>query len=139
VHRAALVGREPVAVHIHDVHVAGAYGDALFDDARAFVHQRVQQPVEDFLIGDLTALDGKMARYRLDERHHLRVRGARASLVTVEALTRLLTASSLAHQALEDRRAALIGRQPAARGDSQAQIVPGDAPYRQCPDRGREV
>src|SRR5256885_15273820 len=84
----------------------------LFDDARAFVHQRVQQPVEDFLIGDLTALDAKIARYRLDERHHLRVRGARASLVTVEALTRLLTEPSLAHQALrsEERRVGKEGR-----------------------------
>src|SRR5437762_10972447 len=78
---AALVGREPVAVHIHDVHVAGAYGDALFDDARAFVHQRVQQPVENFLIGDLTALDAKIARYRLDQRQHCRVRRDRKSVV----------------------------------------------------------
>src|SRR5207248_8179202 len=119
--------------------VAGAYGDALLDDARAFVHQRVQQPIENLLIGDLTALNAKIARHPLDERQHLRVRDARASLVAVEALTRLLTQPSLAHQALHDRRPALIGREPAALADSQAHVVAGQVPYRQRPHRETET
>src|SRR3979411_678530 len=57
VHRAPIVCREPITVHVHDVHVAGANGDALLHDARALVHQRVQHPIEHFLIRDLAPLD----------------------------------------------------------------------------------
>ena len=44
VHRPALQRREAVAVAPHDVDVAGAVGDALLEDPRALVDQRIWTP-----------------------------------------------------------------------------------------------
>src|SRR5580658_117087 len=123
-HRAAPVGGKPIAVDVHDIDVTRANGDALIEDAGAFVDQRVQQPVEDLLIRHAAPLDAQLARDALDERRHLRIGNARAPVVAVEALAALLTQAPGGHQMLEDRRPALIGRELACLADRKPHIIP---------------
>jgi len=48
-HRPTAMRGESVAIHINDVDVHRAQGDAIFQNARAFIDQRIHHPVEDFL------------------------------------------------------------------------------------------
>ncbi len=138
-HRSAAVGREAVAVHVDHVDIPGTDGDALVDDARALVDERVQQPLENLLVGYRPALDAELARYRLDERRDLRVGDARASLVAVETPAALLAEAALRHQPLEDRRPALIRGQAAALADHEADVVAGEVAHRERSHREAET
>ena len=60
-HGAAAVDREAVAGDVDHVDVAGAGGDALLEDARAFVDQRVHAALDDFLVADLARRDAQLA------------------------------------------------------------------------------
>src|SRR5687767_15076123 len=58
-HRAAAPDREAVAGEVDHVDVAGLAGNAVFQDVRAFVHQRIDQALHDFLVGDLARRDAE--------------------------------------------------------------------------------
>ncbi len=47
-HGAAAIGRESVAIEVDDVDIDGAQGESFFEDARAFVDQRVDAAIDDF-------------------------------------------------------------------------------------------
>src|ERR1700680_363439 len=129
VHGASLVCRKPVTVYVHHVDVAGAQGDSLLHDARALVDQRMQQPIENLLIRYLPPRDAQIARYALDERGHLRIGYASATLVAIEAPAGLLPEAALRDQALENRRPALVGRKLASPADQKADVVAREVPY----------
>src|SRR5215471_15885779 len=48
-HRAATIGGETVAVDINDIDIHGAKCGAVFEDAGAFVHQRVDTAIDNLL------------------------------------------------------------------------------------------
>ena len=52
-HRPAAVDREAVAHQVHDVDVRGALRDLLLEDRGTLVDERVDEPVDDFLVVDL--------------------------------------------------------------------------------------
>src|SRR5579864_2520485 len=131
VHRTSAPRGEAVAVDIYDVDIAGAQGDSFLEDLRALVDERMQQPIEDLFIGDGTALDPELARDLLDEGDDCRVADASASLVAVEALAGFLAEPAIGDQPLENRREALIGREPAPLADEEADIVAGKVAYRE--------
>src|SRR6185369_3910078 len=56
-HRPAAVGREAVAGEVDHVDVGSAQRDAFLEDVGRLVHQRVDQPLDDFLVGNLPGLD----------------------------------------------------------------------------------
>src|SRR5690349_3817162 len=56
-HRPAAVGREAVAGEVNHVDVRGAQRDAFLEDLRAFVDQRVDEALHDFLVGNRSRLD----------------------------------------------------------------------------------
>ena len=80
VHRASAPCRKTVAVDINDVDVAGPLRDALFDDAHAFVDQRIDQAIDDFIVGYVATLDAKRRRLALDDLQYRRVAGVFACL-----------------------------------------------------------
>ncbi len=130
-HRSPLVGRKAVAVHVHHIDVTGAQRDALGEDAGTLVDQRVQQPLGDLGIVYDTAADAEFARHLLDERGDFGVGHAVAALVAVEAAAALLPEAPGGHQALQDRRPALVGGELASLADLPADVVAGQIPHRQ--------
>src|SRR5438105_14458007 len=111
VHRTAPPGGEAVAVDVHDIDVARAQRNALLHDARALVDQRMQQPLENLLVGDAAPLDAELARDLLDERHHLGVGDARAAFVTVVAAARLLAEPASGDEPLERSEERRVGKE----------------------------
>src|SRR5258708_15605754 len=61
-HGPAPMRGETVAVEIDDVDVHGTERDAFFEESRAFVHQRVDAAVDDFLRGNLALRDAGFGR-----------------------------------------------------------------------------
>src|SRR3990170_7388461 len=72
-HRAAAVDRPAVAVDPDDVDIARANGDLLLEDLRALVHHRVEQPLEDLLVGDRATLEALLSGDLEDDLLDLRV------------------------------------------------------------------
>ena len=99
-HRPAAETRKAVAVDVDDVDVAGAQRDAFLEDLRAFIDQRVNATLEDFLVADLAALDARLLRGFDDKVFDdgIRNRIAVARFVTIPAGTRFLAeAAKFAH------------------------------------------
>src|SRR6202007_1712706 len=69
-HRAAAVRQKAVAGEVHHVDVGGAQRDALLEDVRAFVGERVHAPRDDLLVGNLARLDADLLPVVLQERLH---------------------------------------------------------------------
>ncbi len=96
-HRAAVVGREAVAVDEDDVLVAGAQRDALFEQVGADVGQGEEQALHDLLVGDLARRDAQALGLLGEERFDLgrALRLAVALVVVVEAGAGLLAPALL--------------------------------------------
>src|SRR6185437_14595464 len=131
VHRATLVGRKSVPVHEHHVDVTRAHRNALFEYARALVHQRMQQAIQDFRLRQRPPCDPLLRRHGLDQLQDLRIGAASTALVTIEALAALLPQPPGGDEPLQNRRAALIGGQLTALADEQPDIVAGQVAHRQ--------
>src|SRR5438045_226809 len=58
-HGPAAPSREAVAVDINEIDVGRAVCDAVLEDARAFVDQRVNRALDDLLVSDRTAPDAR--------------------------------------------------------------------------------
>src|SRR6202008_3976896 len=107
--------------------------DALLEDARPLVDERMQQTVEDLLVRDLAPPQTELTRYPLAERGHLRIDDAGAPVVAVEALAAFLAEPAGGHDALEDRRPALIGGELSGFAGQENHILPGQIPHRERP------
>src|SRR5215468_1446857 len=132
-HRATLVSGKAVAVHVHHIDVRGADRDPFLENACAFVDEWVQQAFENLLIWNRAPADAELARDLLDEGGYLRIDDARTPLVAVETLAALLPQPAAGHDALEDRRPALIRRQLAALANEEAHIVAGQIAHGERP------
>src|SRR5262245_17709688 len=77
-HRATSVDRPAVSVHPDDIDVAGPDGDLLLQDLGALVYHRVEQALEDLLVGDVTPGDALRRRHVDDDLLHLGVGDRRA-------------------------------------------------------------
>src|SRR5258708_39748198 len=73
-HRPAAMRRKAVAVEIDYVDVASTKRDAFFEQPRAFVHQRVNATVDNFLGGNLALWDAGFGRPTADECREFRIR-----------------------------------------------------------------
>ena len=51
-HGTTKIGREAIAIDVDDINIAGALGNAFFQNFGSFVHQGVHQPLDDFLTAD---------------------------------------------------------------------------------------
>src|SRR6185503_193740 len=91
-HRPAAVGRKAVAGEVHHVDVGGAQRDAFLEDLRALVDERVDQPLDDLVVGDLARVDAVVFPVLRDQLVDLRIgdRLAVAGLIEVPALAGLL-------------------------------------------------
>src|ERR1700740_1847002 len=58
-HGAAAISGKPIPVEINDVDVYGAQGVALFQDSRAFIYERVDQAIHNFVLADLALWDAR--------------------------------------------------------------------------------
>src|SRR4051794_24149141 len=94
VHRAAAPGRETVAVEPDHVDVPRSRRDALFEDARAFVDHRIDQPLDDFFLGNIAPFYAEPHRGIDDQLLDLRIGARRAALVEIEALAGLLAVAA---------------------------------------------
>src|SRR5208283_754182 len=56
-HRAAAMGREPVAAQVDDIDVRGPLGDAFLQEAGSLVDQSIDAAFDDLGIGDLAGRD----------------------------------------------------------------------------------
>src|SRR6056300_124775 len=90
-HRAATVGRETIAVHIHYVDIARALRNALFDDLAAFTNERFDQPGDNFLVRNIASPDPEFGCGFFDDLVNLRA-GCRIPVfvIGVETGARLL-------------------------------------------------
>src|SRR5262249_61043571 len=59
-HRAASIDRPAVAIDPDDIDVAGANGDLLLEDLGAFVDHRIEQALQDLLVGDRPTRDAHL-------------------------------------------------------------------------------
>src|SRR5262245_25794210 len=105
-HGSAPVHGPAVAVHPDDVDVAGPDGQLLLEDLGPLIDHRVEQALEDLLVGDEAPDDAHVGRDLGDDLFHLgvRLRRAVAPLVAVVAGPRLLAEATHLAQAISHRR-----------------------------------
>ena len=63
VHWAAFGRWESIAEHINNIDIAWPLRNALFEDKRAFVNQRIQTALQYFLVAYLTLLNTQGSRF----------------------------------------------------------------------------
>src|SRR5436190_17202137 len=103
-HRAASIDGPAVAVHPDDVDVAGAEGHLLVEDLGALVHHRIEQPLEDLLVGDRPARDAHLGGDVDDDLLDVGIRRRVPLLVVlVVARARLLAEAAELADAIGDR------------------------------------
>ncbi len=92
-HRSAALQREAITGEIDHVDVGGAQRDTLFENLRAFVDQRIQQPLDDLRVGQAAHLHPERLAFLVDDCvHHGIGNGvALARLVAIPAKTGFLT------------------------------------------------
>src|SRR5206468_5980202 len=129
------------------VDIGGAQRDALFEDVRAFVGERVDAALDDFLIADRTGLVAHLAAEIDEHALHLRVRDRLAAprLVAVPAPPALLPVPAFLRDAVGELAVDEIGPFPrAALPDLPADVVArhvvhGEWAHRQSPFGERAV
>src|SRR5262249_14130826 len=101
-HGAATIAREPVAVEVRDVDVAGPQGEAFLEDARALVDEGPQAALQDLVVAHLPTLYAALPRAGRDERLHFGIGlGHTASrVVAIPPRARLLAEASLLAEAV---------------------------------------
>ena len=99
-------------MHPDDVDVAGAQGEALVEDLRALVDQRVEAARHDLVVADRAARDAALRRYAGDQLvdGRIRKRDAAPLFVAVPAGAGLLPEAAPLAEAVGDRRVAQVGR-----------------------------
>src|SRR4029079_5065246 len=109
-HRSAAPRRKAVAIQVDDVDVRGALGEALVEDPRPLVDQRVDTSFDDLVVAERPLRDAGLPRRRANQRNHLGIRG-RLALIVVEvpALAGLLTDAAHLVQLIGDQRLAFAG------------------------------
>src|ERR1700730_12029983 len=92
-HGPAAIQRKAITGQINDVDVGRALGDALLEDARAFVDQREDAALDDLDIGDLAWRDANLVAIAADQfvDGRIGISAALARSVTIPAEPRLLT------------------------------------------------
>src|SRR5277367_2396365 len=75
-HGTTAVGGKSVAVEINDVDVGGAQRVSLFENPGAFVYQRIDATIDDFVVGDLSLRDSRFSAPLTDQRGHLGIPAA---------------------------------------------------------------
>ena len=107
-HRPAALHGKPITGEIHHVDVGGALRDALFEDARAFVDQRVQQAIDDLRVGNLARRDLQRLAFLVDDLvdHRIGNRVALARLVAIPAEPGLLAEAAELADAIGDAHVA---------------------------------
>jgi hypothetical protein len=109
-HRAATIGWESIAVYIDDVQIGGAQGIALLEDARAFIHRRINAAVHDFLRRNFALWDAGPGAPPANERRDFGIGFSTAlGVVFIPAATRLLTETPHFAQLVFQERLALVG------------------------------
>src|SRR5690606_34577139 len=98
---------EAVAGEVDDVDVGGAQGNALFQNAGAFVHQGIDAALDDFLVADLARSDAQFLAAFLDHAIDLGVGEGipPARLIAVEASAGLLAEAAHFAQPVGDDHA----------------------------------
>src|SRR5690606_6946978 len=93
-----------VAREVHHVDVGGAQGDAFLEDARAFVGERIDEALDDLLIGDVPRLCADLLAVGVDDPIDFRIgnRLAPAGFVAVPALAGLLPEAAELRDAVAD-------------------------------------
>ena len=139
------MAREPEAVAVNDVDVAGADGVPLLEHAGALVGERRRDARDDLLVGNRAALDpaprGGFGRELLDDR----IRNARAAarLVLVPAGAGLLPVTAhlvepIRHLRLRSLRARLANRLEVL-ANARADVDAGDVLHAERTHRHAEV
>src|SRR2546425_2360178 len=134
-HRAAAVDRPAVAVHPDDVDVAGARRHLLLEDLGALVHHRIEQALEDLIVGDRPARDAHLGGDVHDDLLDVGI-GRRAPLLVVLVVTgpRLLAEAAELADAVGHRRL-----HAAALPNAPADVETGEVPHRERTHREAEV
>src|ERR1019366_3631453 len=131
VKRAAPEIRKSIAREVHHVDVRGAQRDAFLQNARTFVDQRIQRPLDDFLVTDLAALPQTGRFFQNDLRHELGwIRAAVARFVIVPAGAGFLAETLQFANAIRNLRIHAFGMfevQPLA--DGPADVVAGEVAH----------
>ncbi|MNQ86810.1 hypothetical protein D3C85_1020120 [compost metagenome] len=109
-HRSAAMGREAVAGQEDHVDIAGTLGDALFENPRAFVDQRIQRALQQALWIDVRLRVRRQFIEQFGE-FEIGLRHARTIRVQVEAGPALLPEAPGGTQAVKQSGQALAGRQ----------------------------
>src|SRR5512135_1263371 len=146
-HRAAAVGGEAVAGQVDHVDVRGAQRDAFLEDVGALVHQRVDQALDDLLVGNLAGFDLDLVSILRDYFVHFWIwnRLPVARLVAVPALARLLPVAPLLADAVADPRIDEVGTLgvtalPDFPADVEARhVAHGERSHRQAPVLRRAI
>ncbi len=140
------MAREPEAVHVDDIDVAGARGVAFFQHARALVGERRRDARHDLLVGDRASRDAALLRYFIRHLIDQRIRcpvAAAGRVVFVPAGAGLLAVASHLEQAIRDLRLRPLGARLANRleilPDARADVDAGDVLHPVRTDRQAEV
>src|SRR3954469_1955500 len=95
VHRPAAPCGESVAVEPDHIDVARARRDALFENARAFVDHRINQPLDDLVLRNIAALHAHAYRRIDDQLLDFRIGTRRAPFIQIEPFAGLLAEAAL--------------------------------------------
>src|SRR5436190_6707995 len=101
-HRTAAPGRKAVAVEPDHGDVARARRDPFFQDARAFVDHRIDQPLDDLFLRDVATLHAHAHRGVDNQLLDFGVGPRRTALINVESLAGLLSEAALFGQRIGD-------------------------------------
>src|SRR5262245_18428322 len=107
-HRSSAPRWKAVTARVDDVDVGGAARVAFFEHAGAFVDQRVDRALDDFLIAEWASTNAGRSGRTLDERQHLGI-GRRLSVLAVDipALAGLLSEPAHFAQCVGNERLAI--------------------------------
>src|SRR5215469_17641551 len=140
-HRATAEQRKPVPIEINDIDVGSSRGDPFFEDVSAFVDERINQALDDLLVGDpprgQAGAAGILADHLRDSRRGMC--SAVTGLVVVPAAPGLLSeTASLANEIRDLRRGKIGPLFGTALPDGPADVVAGQIAHAEGPHREAE-
>ncbi len=80
--------REAITVDVHDVDIAGALGNSLFQDTCTLIDQRINHPGNNFFIADCAWLNAKSFCFGPNQRLNFRIVQAFTGLGIIAIITR---------------------------------------------------
>ena len=141
-HRSAALHGKTVAGEVHDVDVGRALRDAFLQDVRAFVHQRIQQAIDDLRVGDLARHDLQRLAFLVDDLvdHRIRNRIALAGFVAIPAEPGLLSETAELADAIGDAHLSLLRMfRVVTLADVPADVVAGQVRHAERAHRETEL